>query len=453
MEEGKQSYAVTVFSILIVVALTTGLIYNKNEKDCTYIPQEVVPDEEYDELVITECQSFVRQNLKYTWEEYERRKLSAFIDMTEYPYKSHELNKTIVTFQNDNILLTADNTNVRMRILDAKFFKGCNPVYYGVYITDKGLFLFNEFNTDIPELKYSFALLNNSIIGGGKLEFAGMREAYKKDSVVMKDLLTKINIHMSETIQSIENQSVDDQSIKDPSLRGVGGLKGLRPLTEKEKNLQILLDNHEKIKNGTYGIKSSAEFRQKTWDRINNLDEFKPVGFAGINDSKYDKQIHTLEDLKDINDFRGRHQTNADKWANAAFKCGIIAGTTALQTTAGTVAGVGNLIHEWVNGNIDNFWEGLSAFADNPINRSLDEVQEWGEKVAPNYYTNEERAAQERGDLWSQLGTANFWSDGVLKQMGFTIGSIAAGAAIGKALRGVYTAAKLAKEGKTALIL
>ena len=98
-------------------------------------------------------------------------------------------------------------------------------------------------------------------------------------------------------------------------------------------------------------------------------------------------------------------------------KMGVLATTTFLNSTLGLAVGIGTAINE-------GRWSGLW---DNQVNKYLNEINEASEKALPNYYTNEEREEP----WYNNIFTANFLGDKVLKNMGFTMGAIAAGALTG----------------------
>jgi len=82
-------------------------------------------------------------------------------------------------------------------------------------------------------------------------------------------------------------------------------------------------------------------------------------------------------------------------------------------------------------------------FIDNPFSRAMMDIQNWSEEFFPNYYST-----------WEQnksfaLGTANFWADKVLKNLGFAVGAFASGMVgsglFGSALRIEKTVANIVK--------
>lgn len=158
----------------------------------------------------------------------------------------------------------------------------------------------------------------------------------------------------------------------------------------------------------------------------NNLITESTATPSGIQREDYEDYIPGVIDpiAMDIDDIRAHNQTRREKWWRASVKMGATALTTAADGIFGTAAG------------ILNFDGTLDSFVDNPISRQLMDWNKAVEEYLPNYYTKEE----EKMSTFQKLGTANFWSDGILKNLGFAIGAYASGAIIGggvfKALSG-----------------
>ena len=134
-------------------------------------------------------------------------------------------------------------------------------------------------------------------------------------------------------------------------------------------------------------------------------------------------------------------QSWSNKMVNAVGKGLLLTGTTFLQSTAGMVNGV----IQWKN-------DGRAAsFYDNDMNRWIDEVNKAAEDIAPNYYTDVEKNAS-----WyspDKLLTANFFWNGIVKNMGFAAGAALSGgvfAAGAKALSALPGLSKLFSVGKAA---
>ena len=128
----------------------------------------------------------------------------------------------------------------------------------------------------------------------------------------------------------------------------------------------------------------------------------------------------------DWNETRAENQSTIEKWAHGLTKAGITAVGAVAENTIGVAGGLLNLA----------FGENHSYY-DNPVGRTIDEVNEWAREAMPNYYTKRE---EEMGVL-EGMTTANFWADKFANGAGYTLGSIAT------AWLGVGEGAMLAKAG------
>ena len=137
-------------------------------------------------------------------------------------------------------------------------------------------------------------------------------------------------------------------------------------------------------------------------------------------------------------------QSWGSKMVSSVGKGLSLTGTTLLQSTVGLVNG---LVQWGVDGR-------AASFYDNEFNRNLDEFNKQLEDQLPNYYTQEEKDA----DWYSptKLFSANFFWDGIIKNMGFAAGAALSGgvyAAGLKALSALPGAARLFSIGKAAQTL
>jgi len=158
-------------------------------------------------------------------------------------------------------------------------------------------------------------------------------------------------------------------------------------------------------------------------------------GRAGVSsptnlNSKYDTEIGSGHNLFDIQENRAQQQGVLDKWGNGIVKATGIAGTSALESTAGLLYGLGSAVNN----------KDASKLYDNDFTRSLDEFNDYLSKAMPNYHTK----AEEDYNLLQKLGTANFWSESALSGAGYMAGAIATGYGLGK----FASIAKLARSGK-----
>ena len=131
----------------------------------------------------------------------------------------------------------------------------------------------------------------------------------------------------------------------------------------------------------------------------------------------------------DSRERQANNQSIADKWANGIVKAVGIAGTSALESTAGVVYG---LFDAAANTDVSKMYH-------NDFTESLSDFNNWLSKNMPNYYTKKEADY----NLLQKMGTANFWSDSALNGVGFMAGAIATGWGLGK----LASIAKLAQAG------
>lgn len=154
-----------------------------------------------------------------------------------------------------------------------------------------------------------------------------------------------------------------------------------------------------------------------------------PVSYMSYDDlpedfgySKYDRQI-PYSKFDDYKDWRGQQQSTALKWVNGLGKGLALAGTTFFDGTVGLIYGATKTMEE---GRIAALW-------DNEVSNALQQFNKSMEKWLPNYRTD---AEQER-PWYQNLGTANFWADSFLKNMGFTVGAFYSGNTWLGALKGI----------------
>ena len=158
-------------------------------------------------------------------------------------------------------------------------------------------------------------------------------------------------------------------------------------------------------------------------------EQAKEEGF-GL--SRYDSDFYPEIDLEES---RAIEQTGFSKIGTGLMKGGVTAATTALNTTVGTVFGLGSSLYELAadaNGNGRSFMDTMDAGVNNWLSNQLVKIQNWAEDVFPNYRTAEERSEQYQREWWKHMGTANFIGDSILKNFGFTVGAMAGGMAWSK---------------------
>jgi hypothetical protein len=168
------------------------------------------------------------------------------------------------------------------------------------------------------------------------------------------------------------------------------------------------------------------EFREQSLEEIMDgmdiSDKSGALDYVSARDlpgsGRYDKGVYVGRDAEEM---YAQQQSTAEKWGNGVAKMVGTAATTFVSGTVGTLNGIGAMFAE----------NRLAAFYDNDTNRKMDEYNKKMEDYLPNYYTQAETSASwlSPKNVW----TANFWSDKVIKNLGFSIGSMAGGAAWSKA--------------------
>lgn len=148
---------------------------------------------------------------------------------------------------------------------------------------------------------------------------------------------------------------------------------------------------------------------------------------------------------------RAENQPTAMKWANDLFGCQELALSTFLNSTVGLVAGLNTGIYRSLFEG--KGWDGFtSGFWDNIVTNALSDLDEWTAEATKNYYTKEE----EQRPWYEKLFSEQMWGNGLLRNMGFTIGAIGAayltgglgvGSVLGKGLQILGAGEKAIKIG------
>jgi len=168
------------------------------------------------------------------------------------------------------------------------------------------------------------------------------------------------------------------------------------------------------------------------------LSTVKPAGIEAIPTSNLysGDRYAAVRPGEDLEEMYGQQQSSMDKWKNGAIKFFGTATASLVSGTAGLVYGVGSAIKDGKFSNLYN----------NDLTRKMDETFIQGlEDTAPNYYTAKERDA----DWWSpdNIWTANFFSDKLMKNLGYTVGAIGGGVAWAKLLKTLGTTNALVRGG------
>ena len=203
--------------------------------------------------------------------------------------------------------------------------------------------------------------------------------------------------------------------IIDPREQGTKGLKGLKGI------------NSSTLSPEAQQFIQMGEMPAYVISQAYTPKEVTNVGLQlaqlGVGDSSYDEDITRLDQAYDINEYRAQKQPWYSQLANGALKMLTTAGTTVVDNTAGLLAGVVQGINNL--GDDDpktGFWSGMW---NNDVTNAMADIQDKMEEIAPNYMSNWEQNAAFYERMFSGAGAANFWGNDILKNAGFTIGTIA----------------------------
>ena len=217
-------------------------------------------------------------------------------------------------------------------------------------------------------------------------------------------------------------------------LKGIRGLRSGDTEEDRKENSRILSELAEKYKNEwaqTYN--NSGQLGYNYDPKLYEAALSNKLG-EDFGSSKYDNKIFLSGTPEDVQNNRAYSQSSLAKIGAGGAKMGVLAGTTFLNSTLGLAVGIGTAIGE-------KRWSGLW---DNEVSNALDEINKASEKLLPNYYSTEEMNTPWTNNIF----TANFLGDKVLKNMGFTIGAIAAGSLTGGGINSLLGSAARSTGGK-----
>lgn len=160
--------------------------------------------------------------------------------------------------------------------------------------------------------------------------------------------------------------------------------------------------------------------------------------------SRHDNDIENDSGWSRLSNQRAENQPWYEKLLNGSTKLVTTAGTTFIDNTIGVLYG---LMQGILNVSDDNpettFWQGLW---DNDVNRAMTEFQNTMERVAPNYYSDKEL----NNPWYDSIFSTNFLADKILKNAGFTVGTLLSAGVPGSNIIG--TGANLGLQGIAKLV-
>ena len=160
-----------------------------------------------------------------------------------------------------------------------------------------------------------------------------------------------------------------------------------------------------------------------------------------LGQSYFDQDVYTKEEFEDASSIRGENQPAIVQAINGTAKGGILAGTTAMSGILGIPYGIFSAIN---NKDFSKLW-------DNDIIRTAQLINDASEEWLPNYYTKDQLESS-----WyspTNILSANFLFDKVIKNIGFTVGAAYSGGIYTKGInaiaKGIGALKAMARTGKT----
>ena len=160
-----------------------------------------------------------------------------------------------------------------------------------------------------------------------------------------------------------------------------------------------------------------------------------------LGQSYFDQDVYNKEEFENAGDVRAENQPAIIQAINGTTKGAILAGTTALSGILGIPYGIASAA---VNQDFSKLW-------DNDVTRVAQAINDTAEEWLPNYYTK-----QQTEDSWyspSNIFSANFIFDKIIKNIGFTVGAAYSGGLYTKGInlvaKGLGGLRAMALTGKT----
>ncbi len=157
---------------------------------------------------------------------------------------------------------------------------------------------------------------------------------------------------------------------------------------------------------------------------------------ADWGESYWDAEAVNEEEFQNLSNARGERQSGLVQLANGVGKFALAAGTSFIDDLVGTAMGLGMGIYNLVDDDPNTGFR--QGFVDNPVSRTMEEIMAWGEKNMPNHPTDNEL----NSPWYSNILSANFIGDKVIKNLGFTVGAIYSGGLVAKGAGALIRAVK-----------
>ena len=195
---------------------------------------------------------------------------------------------------------------------------------------------------------------------------------------------------------------------------------------------------HLEFKDETsYGDSAAANmsFDDMFSQRINGIPKSQAQSYK-LSDIYTGKRYESSRPGEDLEEMYAQQQGIGSKFVNGAIKMTGTAMSSFLSGTAGLVYGIGEAISKGR----------LASIYDNDVNRKADDINKSMEDRFANYYTHKEQDADWLSS--DNILTANFWSDKVMKNLGYSLGALGGGMAWTKVLGSIGLTNKLVQAGR-----
>lgn len=201
-----------------------------------------------------------------------------------------------------------------------------------------------------------------------------------------------------------------EKTFKDITKEGVDPLQGVRNEDlYSELDYQLLEQQAEASRRREASVSSGdigySIFRDESMYTPQKVD-------LDYGSSRYDKGLLYNPEQADVQNQRASSQSGITQLGAGLAKGVVLAGTTLLDGTLGLVIGAGTAIKE-------QRWSGIW---DNDFSKVMQAINQTSEELMPNYYSTEDEAKT------FNLGSANFWGDKFIKNIGFAVGAFYSGA-------------------------
>lgn len=225
---------------------------------------------------------------------------------------------------------------------------------------------------------------------------------------------------MAQNTGDINNQF----NYNDPTLTNPEGLGSL--VQSEEQIRRDELANLAAVRNAYRKARPNVINAMQDADQMRSMDYTR--GDIYIPDNDYgkrnvDKKITDFGNIIGLENARGEAQSAFAQVTNGIIKGTVLAGTTFADGVVGSIVGLLNIANDAANGGINGAGDALNSFIDNPFSRYMQKINDWSEKAFPNFYTDEERSKTWGTNVFS----ANFLGDHLIKNLGFMIGAAYSG--------------------------